>query len=462
MAFECFILLFVIFAHSDEIKAQGHTKIWTIRDEAYIDVGSDKSDCINQTFVYQKQGGIYFDIPEEINTIILPMNGAVIFQQNQEIKFKAKQPKCHGDDYYTRHFKMHILRDMSWFDTDNWRIKGSLSQNKAVPHIDRIPCECDVVEFPANHSLWIDLNFIPQLTVQQVIINGKSDNLNGFLDTNLGQSMFMYYRDYVRFQEGLCEGPKSCGCHDPALFKEYLDLVCIHSEVCQEPPCLDPIQPIGHCCPICGAMIQVTVGEDNCLSDFKSANENMELFTLMKEKYAGKVDGYIGMVRGDHDKEIKFQIIAVDKEDYNELSVQMVKGMSESKKFNAMLKADGNTHRVFYSGRPYHVNGLLSIWFIVFTSLLLVLSMFGTIYFYYGDDTNLKKYNPISRLRLFTSPFVFARFDNTRDDDTQSIAIEFEAPQPSTSIYETIASAFDNPLFKGRNKEKKIETIGPN
>lgn len=89
--------------------------------------------------------------------------------------------------------------------------------------------------------------------------------------------------------------------------------------------------------------------------------------------------------------------------------------------------------------------------------------MFGTIYLYYTEDSKLRKYNPINRLRLFTSPFVFARFDNTRDDDTQSIAVGVEyEPTRRQSIYETIASAFDNPLFKGRNKEKKIETIGPN
>ncbi len=91
--------------------------------------------------------------------------------------------------------------------------------------------------------------------------------------------------------------------------------------------------------------------------------------------------------------------------------------------------------------------------------------MFGTVHFYYSEDSKLRKYNPFNRIRIFTSPFVFARFDNTRDDDTQSIAVgvEFETAQPSTSIYETLVSAFDNPMFKGRKeKEKKIETIGPN
>lgn len=90
--------------------------------------------------------------------------------------------------------------------------------------------------------------------------------------------------------------------------------------------------------------------------------------------------------------------------------------------------------------------------------------MFGTIYFYYAEDSKLRKYNPFNRWQIFSSPFVFARFDNTRDDDTQSIAVgvEFSDAQPSTSIYETIVSAFDNPMFKSRSKEKKIETIGPN
>lgn len=134
--------------------------------------------------------------------------------------------------------------------------------------------------------------------------------------------------------------------------------------------------------------------------------------------------------------------------------------------FQSIISAvsTGDVMRVLFSGQPHIPNSSRSTWFIVFSSLLMVLSMFGTVYLYYSDDSKLRKYNPFNRLRVFTSPFVFARFDNTRDDDAQSIAVgvEFEEPQPTTSIYETLVSAFDNPMFKARNKEKKIETIGPN
>lgn len=343
MAFDRLIVLLVIVLRSVTIKAQGHTKVWTMRDDKFINFGKDDPDCINQTFIYQKLGGLYFTIPEEINTIILPSTGAIVFQQNQEIRFKARQSKCHSDSYNTNHFKLHIIQPMSWFDTDNWRISGSQSQNQAIPHIDRIPCECDVVEFPTNHSLWIDLDYRPELTVKQVKINDRTDNLNGFLDTTLGQSMFIYDKGDISFEEGLCEGTKSCGCHEPARFVEYLDSICINSPVCHEPDCLDPIQPIGHCCPICGAMIQLTVNDEYCKSDLRSINEYLELAIRTREQYADQVDGYMGIVRGEHDKDIKIQVIAVDKGEYNELSVGLIKRMSESKGLQTALKGDGSS-----------------------------------------------------------------------------------------------------------------------
>lgn len=344
MAFNRLILLSILYIHIGTIKSQGHTKIWTMRDDKFLNFGKDDPDCVNQTFIYQKQGGIYFNIPEEINTIILPSTGSIIFQQNQEIKFKPRQLKCHSDSYNTNHFKLHIIQPMSWFDTENWRIKGSLYQNKAIPHIDRIPCECDIVEFPTNHSLWIDLDYVPQLTVKQVKINDKTDSMNGFLDTSLGQTMFMYEKNYVSFTEGLCEGPKSCGCHEPSRFMEYLDSVCLNSPVCHVPECLDPIQPIGHCCPICGGMIQFKVNELYCVSNLRSINEYMELSIMKFEEYADKVDGYIGMVRGKDDSDIKIQIIAVDKGEYNELSNAFIKTMSESRRFFSALRGDGSSH----------------------------------------------------------------------------------------------------------------------
>ncbi len=340
MAFDRLILLLVLHLRCDTLSAQGHTKVWTMQDDKFLSLGRDDPDCINQTFIYQREGGIYFTIPEEINTIILPSSGALMFQQNQEIKFIARQLKCHSDSYNTEHFKLHVVQPMSWFDADNWQVKDSPRQNQAIPHIDRIPCECDTVEFPTNKSLWIDLDYMSQLTVKQVKINDRTDNLNEFLGTSLGQTMFLTDQ-LSTFKEGKCEGSNICGCHEPARFAGYLDTVCVNSEVCHEPFCIDPIQPIGHCCPICGAMIQIKANENICVSNLRSINEYMELSVLMHDEYAGKVDAYVGMIRGEHDKDIQIQIIAVDREEYDELSNGFIKKMSDSKGLVGSFKNDG-------------------------------------------------------------------------------------------------------------------------
>lgn len=340
MAFKRFVLLLVIYVNIDIIKSQGHNKVWTMREDKFINFGKDDPDCINQTVIYQQRGGIYFTIPDEVNTIILPSTGAIVFQQNQQIKFKPRQPKCHSDTYNANHFKLHLIHPMSWFDTDNWRIKDTPHQNEAMPHIDRIPCECDVVEIPTNRSLWIDLDFVSGFRVKEVIINDKVDDLNAFLETNLGQSLFN--SDASSFTMGVCEESKSCGCHEPERFVEYFHSVCLHSPVCHQPECLDPIQPIGHCCPLCGAMIQIPVSKSFCVPNVRSINEYLEVATWKYKEFAGKVDTHMGMVRGEHDDDIIIQIIGVDKGVYDELSVGLIKKMSESKNFVKSFKAGGS------------------------------------------------------------------------------------------------------------------------
>lgn len=285
------LLLLLLPLYCDVTSAQGLTKVWTMNTDKFINFGKDDVDCVDQTYIYQKTGGIVFTAPQRVNTIILPSNGVIMFPQNEEIKFLPRKDQCHGDSYNTNHFKLHTVQPMSWFNADNWQIKGANAhQNKAIPHIDRIPCECDDVEFPANQSLWIDLDYMSELTVKQVRINGRTDNLNDFLETQLGQSMFMFDLSADTFKEGRCENTKSCGCHDPFMFKKYLDTVCLHSEVCHDPNCADPIQPIGHCCPICGAAIQMDVTSAYCMSDLKSVNEFLELETMMHDEFAGNAE----------------------------------------------------------------------------------------------------------------------------------------------------------------------------
>lgn len=93
---------------------------------------------------------------------------------------------------------------------------------------------------------------------------------------------------------------------------------------------------------------------------------------------------------------------------------------------------------------------------VIFGSLVLVLGLYGLIYLNYVNPPKIPKWIP-TRNRvagIFSSPFVFARFDNTaatfgsRDDDSESVAVGL-AFKSENREYQSMASAFDNPLFKG-------------
>lgn len=93
---------------------------------------------------------------------------------------------------------------------------------------------------------------------------------------------------------------------------------------------------------------------------------------------------------------------------------------------------------------------------VIFGSLVLVLGLYGLIYLNYVNPPKIPKWIP-TRNRvagMFSSPFVFARFDNTattfgsRDGDSESVAVGL-AFKTENREYQSIASAFDNPLFKG-------------
>lgn len=107
-----------------------------------------------------------------------------------------------------------------------------------------------------------------------------------------------------------------------------------------------------------------------------------------------------------------------------------------------------------------------SILLLILGPLFIVLTIYSLVYVYYIQRPAIPSWIPTRRFNnLFSSPFVFARFDNTAGGqgtgEADSIAVEYNQELQ----YGTVASSFDNPLFKkdtDRRNEQKIESIGPN
>lgn len=105
-----------------------------------------------------------------------------------------------------------------------------------------------------------------------------------------------------------------------------------------------------------------------------------------------------------------------------------------------------------------------SVWFIVFTTLLFVLSVYGTIYVYYIKQPKLPQWVPIARLNALRSSIVFARFDNRHvDEDAESVIDVGVKFNEQGRLLDKSTTAFNNPLFQQEGvsqsgaSEKKIK-----
>lgn len=312
-------------------------------------VGSNKQ-CSEQTIAYQKNilGAIMF--PEKftnITALILPKNGALIIKSNEALSFQSKiNRSCDISNYVRRH-----LIPSSWFLSRNWITSRDHAEENynAIPHIERIPCECDEIEFPKNESVSVSLWPAGELSINSLKMNGKLSDFETFRQTELGQIIFSDNTD-VNVQSSVCNpSSKSCACFDSKRFYEYESYLCYAEEqYCSVPHCLQPIRPIGHCCDICGAtLLYNTTNNDNshpspsllCNSNIESYMKRLQkiLYQLNDGKYYYLVDVHASIVpqkQNDGTMKNVVQLIIVDKDDnYQGYSVQLVNKLIADRQF---------------------------------------------------------------------------------------------------------------------------------
>lgn len=99
------------------------------------------------------------------------------------------------------------------------------------------------------------------------------------------------------------------------------------------------------------------------------------------------------------------------------------------------------------SGMPFTPSEHSSAFLLIFGPLLLVLIFFTIINVYYNQQPKWLTHWLEGRSRFFSSPFMFARFDNTADDGTSCINVELDKGGDGY-VFEDIAEG--------------IEAMGPN
>lgn len=318
--------------------ANGETKVWTRSHTLeWKEMGSRAhKECAETKAIFEKQvnGLVYLRDPGAVSDFVLPKDGVMVLLDNSQMIFTPPGPGCAND---TVDYMFHTYSNVQkWFAVNSWSTRDE-EFNVAKSHIFRIPCECDTV-YISDTGFSIDLAMVDEIAFDKFVVDGKEcdsdQEMTEFLLTKPGQKMFTN-SDAVQFVKGYCRPQRYCGCHNHRRFEKYKDLLCEEEQKhCEIPHCKDPIQPSGHCCAMCGAMLDFKMG-DSCEMNAT------RLHTLTKDKLARfrsgrfekKIHFYAGMVPGKKRDDNIMQLVVAEVGEYSGISVDFMDYLTKDEHF---------------------------------------------------------------------------------------------------------------------------------
>lgn len=321
-----------------ERPVNGAVKTW-IKDRSIPwgngDVG--QSECKKSMAVFKKEvnGFLYMNNQQPLQEVVLPSDGAIVMPSDTKVAF-SESSNCKSNEADRIDTSKRL-----WFSSKSWTTDGE-SENVAKSHIYKIPCECDIVEFPSENAYAVDLQYVDEIVADKILINDHTDNFELFLETSIGQKMFLN-SEAVHFSQGFCHPQKYCGCHNQLRFRKYMEILCEEeSKYCKEPHCLEPIQPEGHCCPMCGAMLNFKL-QDTCEFNMTNMDEvGRKLRRFRNGKYVNKLHYYAGMVPGGTKRDNIAQLVVAEVDEYTGISVEFMEYLTKDEHFqgNGRLKCE--------------------------------------------------------------------------------------------------------------------------
>ncbi|CAK1552794.1 unnamed protein product [Leptosia nina] len=383
-----------------------------------INFKDGKVPCPRQTVVFPDtlNGYVNIDSLVEGNELILPIDGEFLLSEGG-IELGGNYDNCTD----TRNVYFLEKSVSSWAQPDVW---SSSKFNEATPDAERVPCFDDLVEFPADKVFTIALPAETQV-VRGIHFGSEAYDTGSFMEFVTESQQFILNENQVtgvviKYEQ--CKSRSGCPCQE-----NPLKIDC-NAKFCPVPACVDPIQPIGHCCKMCGGVIAFDVDQSFDIMNFK------ELVETVVDSY-GKDDlvYYIGRV-GD-----KVQLVVIDKGEYSGTSAEVVNDIDHSmeKHWVQGLKES------IISGSPLYKYGLggkifISMFFVVVVSL-------GGIYAYYYKLPDVS-------FPTIGGPAMLSRYQRRSD----SVVLLTRRDSVITTR-SGISTAFRNPLYDSKRGRVVID-----
>ncbi|XP_063978536.1 protein amnionless-like [Diachasmimorpha longicaudata] len=379
-------------------------------------------------------------------SLLLPLNGRLQLTEPKGTSSKDNNPEI---------FEWKWKGPFSWVDPENWG--GS---NQAVPHLEKIPCDRDMVILPSNNrSLSIRLPTV-DVNVKEVKI-GKSTPLASW-----DWQEVMRGREFTNSHWSVkYSGLPYCD-SDKCLCRHSTDMYDLMKEICEieRPRCLDkevacsyPMGVEGHCCAYCGGQL------------FLSVNHATFPLSKLNEITNEALSSY-----GDISHHVRVTLNG---------NVQVL--VTENGVYTGIKSAEAveTLHSVF-SGRginvlSYAVTGaslkgsalatalgpLFGVPLVIIILILIAVPSFGYSYkeVYFIFRASIRQRNLPPDDPGADGNFGFARFENIATGEVQLTSPIIEDEMGSDDDHED-GKRFENPLYRSKRKgpvEKIIDIDAP-
>ncbi|XP_043468666.1 protein amnionless [Leptopilina heterotoma] len=366
-----------------------------------------------------------------MSTINLPADGVLILAKNGGLQIVDKLEKNEKIGTWSK------KGPLFWADPQNWN-----STSEAVPHLERIPCQVDMVVLPSENRVFNIHLPMQGVKVKGVLLDSKEIPLSEW-NYHLDDKEFSSTRRTVRYSElTSCE---RCLCQEGKQ-EDYLEEVCdIQRPRCGYPKCENPLKVEGHCCPYCGARLSFSsIVYTRSLSRF--TNEALK-------SYHTSISWYIRTTW-----EGGVEVLIAEKGQYTgEGSLEALRTLE-----SYLIDEGVQVLKTENSGGPVNDNRLAGVLGPIFGGLIFALISL-TIVFLYNGYSYLQILQGTREIWFsiregFQSDnakgnsYKFARFQNFSEGGVQlSGSDKLEDDNEPTSS----GGRFENPLYKSRRESKK-------
>ncbi|KAM3920696.1 protein amnionless [Leptodactylus fuscus] len=280
--------------------------------------------CAQDTAMFSKDQrvSVFIQSPHRLTNLYMPWDGEFILSHGATLMAASRDdPEC-GPGISVN---FHDADRYQWFDPKLWNSALSIDDfemGRLLFSVDaeRVPCQFDDVIFSPETSFRVQLKETQSdVQLRSISVLGQkfttNEDFSQYLKSPTGKLQFPGPAQ-PQITNSRCQESTGCLCGNDGMLQEVCSaLLQDNGNKCPEVTCANPVQPVGHCCGICGVIISLEYSSAFNLDTYRSRLLHM---FLSLEKYSSvklaiskvKFSSSLSVFRLGED--LKIQIVLID------------------------------------------------------------------------------------------------------------------------------------------------------